>query len=618
MRKSLLVSTSIAALVLGASAANADESADSKRYFSLFGAYSNGLNSPFMLDDYLYDTIFKGGFTVGGAYGYYLTPSLRGEIEGSYQRYATDSYTYEDNDPSDPAKGYVDNLTVMLNVWKDIDVGTAFTPYVGGGAGISYGSMSVDWSGEQSEGSSLGFASQLGAGVRMDVSDRVKFDLGYRIRSIHSLVAANDEDASDITLANYFSHSLQFGFTYMLGDDYGDMDNIAAEKSDIYYTLFAGVALPQDSSLVTQTYTYEVNNKIGFTTGAAVGTTLLPGLRGELEASYSRYANRDNTSYANQVKEDMSGDVGLYTLTANIWKDIPVGKYTTYVGGGIGFGVVDTDGQLDDESYDGSGLGLALQFGAGVRKPVNENWAVDIGYRARGLYGAIIDGADGDGHVKGSFLSHMLQVGFTYGHGMFDLPAADEMASHGHYATLFGGVAVHEGSGTAYDSYTYEMNYSTGFTIGAALGTQVSDTVRAELEVSYLYADMCGARYEPDLTKCDDDDWDGMQHTANLLANVWKDFQVSVVSPYIGGGVGLALVLPDIYEWVDPDVALAAQVGGGVRYALKDDLTLDLGYRFKGVFDAQLTGHNETGADDEHGMHTYYSHTVTGGVTWDF
>lgn len=618
MRKSLLLSTSITALTLGVFGASAEESVWSNRYVSLFGAYSNGLNSPFILDDYLYDTDFKGGFTVGGAYGFYLTPSLRGEIEGSYQRYASGSYTYVGNVPSDRAKGHVDSWTVMLNVWKDIDVGTSFTPYVGGGAGVSYGSMSIDWSTELSEGSNFGFATQLGAGVRMDMSERTKLDIGYRLRSIHGLVAANEEDASDITLANYLSHSLQVGFTYMLGDDYGNMEELPGADSDVYYTLFAGVALPQDSSFVTSTYTYEVNNKTGFTTGAAVGTSLLPGLRGELEVAYSRYANRDNTYQANQSHESMSGAVGLYTLTANIWKDIPVGKYTTYVGGGLGFGIVDTEGTLDDDSYDGAGLGLALQFGAGIRKPVTEDWAIDIGYRAKGVYGAIIHGVGDNDHSKGSFLSHMLQVGFTYGDGMFDMPETEELLSQGHYVSLFGGVALHEGSGFAYDDSTYEMNYATGFTIGAALGTQISDTVRGELELSYQYADVCGARDESDTTKCDDTDWAGKQQSVNLLANVWKDFDTGVISPYIGGGIGLALVLPDIDEWADPDVALAAQVGGGLRYAVKEDLTLDLGYRFKGVFDTQTTGHLESGADDEHGMHTYYTHAVTGGLTWDF
>ncbi|MEH6727861.1 MAG: outer membrane beta-barrel protein [Hyphomicrobiales bacterium] len=369
--------------------------------------------------------------------------------------------------------------------------------------------------------------------------------------------------------------------------------------------------------MTTQTYAYEVNNKAGFTTGAAIGTSLLPGWRGELEAAYARYAHGSQTYYANESPDNMSGATSLYTLTANVWKDIPIGKYTTYVGGGVGFGLADADGTLDDVAIDGSGLGLALQFGAGIRRAVSEDWAIDFGYRARGVFGATIDGAGDNYHAQGSFLSHMLQVGFTYGNSMFDMPETDELVSQGHYATLFGGAALHEGTGTPYDADTYEMNFDTGFTIGAALGTQISDTMRGELELSYIRSGICGAREYPLEAKCDED-WSGVLQTVNLLANVWKDFDVGMVSPYVGGGLGLALVLPDIDEWADPRVAMAAQIGGGVRYAIKDDLTLDLGYRFKGVFDPLISGHGTQGAEDEHGAFTYYTHAVTGGLTWDF
>lgn len=513
------------------------------------------------------------------------------------------------------------SFNLFLNVWKDIDLGTNFTPYVGAGMGASIASMSIDWNGDDySKGTNIGFASQLGAGVRMNVSERTKVDIGYRLRSIYSVVGT-DNQASDITIADLFSHSLQVGVTYVLGDGYSDMDGTGAmtgSRSDVYYTLFAGGALPQDSVVTTQTYAYEVNNKVGFTAGAAVGTSLLPGLRGELEVAYTRYANSDYTYYANQSPESMSGATGLYTLTANLWKDIPVGDYTTYVGGGVGFGIAQSDGTLDDMGYDGAGLGLALQFGAGIRRAVSEDWAIDIGYRAKGIFGAVIDGDGEKLHAEGSFLTHMLQVGFTYGHGMFELPEPDELVSKGHYATLFGGVVLHEGTGSPYDEATYEMNFNTGFTVGAAIGTQISDTMRGELELSYLRSEACGAREFPQETKCDDEDWSGVVQTVNQLANVWKDFDVGVVSPYVGGGVGLALFLPDIDEWADPRFAMAAQVGGGVRYAIKDDLTLDLGYRFKGVLDPVASGHNTSGADDEHGAFTYYTHAVTGGLTWDF
>lgn len=105
MRKSFMISTSIAALIVGTSAASAKERSWSDRYISLFGGVSSGLNSPFTLEDYVYDTSSKAGFSIGGAFGQYLTPSLRGEIELSYQRYASGSYTYTGNDAADPTDG---------------------------------------------------------------------------------------------------------------------------------------------------------------------------------------------------------------------------------------------------------------------------------------------------------------------------------------------------------------------------------------------------------------------------------------------------------------------------------------------------------------------------------
>ncbi len=63
---------------------------------------------------------------------------------------------------------------------------------------------------------------------------------------------------------------------------------------------------------------------------------------------------------------------------------------------------------------------------------------------------------------------------------------------------------------------------------------------------------------------------------------------------------------------------MAAQVGGGVRYAINDDLTFDLGYRFKSVFDPLMSIREDTFGNEEHGVATFFTHTVTGGLIWDF
>ncbi|MEM7636529.1 MAG: hypothetical protein AAF299_18330 [Pseudomonadota bacterium] len=61
--------------------------------------------------------------------------------------------------------------------------------------------------------------------------------------------------------------------------------------------------------------------------------------------------------------------------------------------------------------------------------------------------------------------------------------------------------------------------------------------------------------------------------------------------------------------------AFAGQFGAGVRFALTDSLTADVGYRYKAVLNALSLG--EDGGDD-HASGTYETHIVQGGVAWMF
>lgn len=91
---------------------------------------------------------------------------------------------------------------------------------------------------------------------------------------------------------------------------------------------------------------------------------------------------------------------------------------------------------------------------------------------------------------------------------------------------------------------------------------------------------------------------------------------MGVFSPYVGGGVGVALFTPEIPDWEDTNLAMAAQVGAGVRMAVSDNVTLDAGYRFKGILDPLWTG-KSLGTDD-HGMGSLYTHNFQGGASWGF
>lgn len=65
----------------------------------------------------------------------------------------------------------------------------------------------------------------------------------------------------------------------------------------------------------------------------------------------------------------------------------------------------------------------------------------------------------------------------------------------------------------------------------------------------------------------------------------------------------------------DQSLALAAQIGAGVRFALTDTLTIDAGYRFKSALGVATDG-AEDGA--EAGYASYYANVGQVGVSWTF
>jgi opacity protein-like surface antigen len=90
------------------------------------------------------------------------------------------------------------------------------------------------------------------------------------------------------------------------------------------------------------------------------------------------------------------------------------------------------------------------------------------------------------------------------------------------------------------------------------------------------------------------------------------------------GGFGVGMAFTDVEIDVDPvgslindnSVALAGQVGSGVLFDITDNLTLDVGYRFKAALDVLTEG--DSGTDSYHGQASYYSNIVQGGLTWNF
>lgn len=634
MRNVFLTGVSATALVLGLAAAHAEDHASgeagydvwSDKYISLFGGVSLSHDAVVLNDGVTENTSFDEGFTIGGAFGTYLTPALRAELELSYQRHGLDSFTDDGNSASEPRGGHFESYNVLLNLWHDINVDAAFTPYVGAGIGASYAGMTLDdWqSGDKGDGFDPAFVSQFGAGVRFDLSDRSKLDLGYRFRSVFGMTG-RDSDHRTMYRVDQHSHTLQVGLTHMLGD--GAMEDALEEAgvgSNYYYSGFAGVIVAGRDMLIDDGgYSYEVHNKTGFTLGGAVGTSVAPYLRTELEATFQNYGQDGYSGIPSTGVEDGSGSTNIFTLTTNVWKDINKGyAIVPYVGGGVGVGVVNSDGEMDGTDWDDTAVGMALQFGAGINYAVSDNVAVNIGYRARGVFGAGLESHNDNDHTAGNFLSHSVQVGVTYGYGLFGMHdeqdnSADPMMDD-HYVSLFGGYVIPENALTQYDSGSYDLQFKNGFSIGGAIGTHVMPSVRGELEFAYQQYELCGAAGSGTDPDCDfDSDFEDPDvHTYSVLANTWKDFDLGAVAPYLGGGLGLGVIHLEDDSYGDPALAMAGQVGGGLRVAVTEDLTLDLGYRFKGFFDPLLSGDHAT--DLYYAAGTHFSHNFIGGVSWGF
>lgn len=113
----------------------------------------------------------------GGSVAYGVkTGAVRTELELNMKQDA-EKKLHEDGDTT---KISMENSSVMLNAYYDINTGTKFTPYVGAGIGYSHLKAKihdVDFSESKSDNN---FTWQIGAGVSYAMTDNLALDAGYR------------------------------------------------------------------------------------------------------------------------------------------------------------------------------------------------------------------------------------------------------------------------------------------------------------------------------------------------------------------------------------------------------------------------------------------------------
>lgn len=582
-----------------------------------------------------YDSSFFGGVYVGT----FLGSGLRGELAVDAMRFNPASAVDDGGVPA-TLFGGTDAVVVTASLWRDLPAIGLVTPYIGLGAGFAWTSTDVlmDEGGtrnpESFRGNDLSPVGQVGAGVRFDVGERLTVDLGYRFLSIFNarheqVILPPDLSDPSFGFGHYTTHQFSAGLAYRFGETAPEM--ASALDGPIYLGGYFGGAWTAETHIAadygegTSTVFDNAEGSFGFVAGAEIA----PGLRGELELGFVR-------SSVDRVRPNQIGDpdqpyVGRFDQTfllANLWKDFNHGPLTVYTGGGLGFALVDYDitdfpqsGSLLPD-YDGSDGVFAGQFGAGIRYAATPNVTLDLGYRLKGAFGAVLIGEDRrDENARVSLLSHIVQGGFTYTFGASAGEPMPVQTDYGAYLSVAAGTGFNA-VGELYEETGHPFYFESPLSLSLAYGQRLTDYLRAEVELSALHLD--GDKTRDDKVNDPLEPVIGDVTQLSVLTNLWVDFDAGFAQPYVGGGLGMALIngafngegaTNELFS-ADMHPAFALQAGFGVRTAITDNILLDIGYRYRTAIDAFLTDNNTTGQDP--GTVAFETHGLQLGLTYEF
>ncbi len=180
-------------------------------------------------------------------------------------------------------------------------------------------------------------------------------------------------------------------------------------------------------------------------------------------------------------------------------------------------------------------------------------------------------------------------------------------AAEGFYASLNAGVAIADDSDVDFDGgYKVEIEMKEGMAVSYAMGGNLNEFFRAELELGYQEHDFDKAK-DPDFGKVD---ISGDAAIYSLLINGYADFKnTTMLTPFVTVGLGMAQVdFSDIgVEGImvptsDDDIVFAYQVGAGVGIEVHPRATIDLKYRYFGTSDPELDYY-----DTEFSSHNLYA-----------
>lgn len=152
------------------------------------------------------------------------------------------------------------------------------------------------------------------------------------------------------------------------------------------------------------------------------------------------------------------------------------------------------------------------------------------------------------------------------------------------------------------DALTVSTGSDGGFVVAGAVGFNLGTVVpglRVEAEVAYRENQVDGVFTATPVAGSTTGTLDYDHSALSVLANVWYDFDLGDVSPYIGGGIGWADVeadgnfadaSPAVYPFSVSDDGFAWQLGAGINFKIAPNMKLGVGYRYFSGPEVTLSG----------------------------
>ena len=134
------------------------------------------------------------GYDASLAGGYKLNTWFRADLMADF------------HEPQTTVYGSLNAYDVLVNGYVDLGTWYHVTPYIGAGAGMSFGHAAINDYGNTYHA----FAWALMAGFGIDVYDHTKLDIGYRYLNLGTIPGA--------TIKTLGSHEFRVGVRYMIDD----------------------------------------------------------------------------------------------------------------------------------------------------------------------------------------------------------------------------------------------------------------------------------------------------------------------------------------------------------------------------------------------------------------